>query len=156
MIARTYYVVMPVHEGEGSGPVALDIIPEAFPGSQDDPIDAGNSPAGWNAALGGSYYEIRSRPIRLPVQVGDDGFVPRFNLGWTFALTALGTTNIAVPGVQFSESLQASLNATPLVDPTYGPVIRLSGLSTDVSGGAYLVQLQIMDQKDEDRASTGT
>ena len=156
MIARTYYVVMPVHEGEGSGPVALDIIPEAFPGSQGDPIASGNAPVGWNATLGGSYYEIRSRPIRLPVEVGDPGFVPRFNLGWTFSITALGVNNIAVPGVQFSESLQSSLNATPLPDPTYGPVIRLAGLSTDVSGGAYLVQLLIMEAKDEDRASTGT
>jgi len=153
MIARTYYVVMPEAE---SGNVALDIVVEGFPGSQADPIDAGNSPAGWNGG-NGSYYEIRSRPIRLPVEVGDDGFVPRFNLGWLCSVTPISTiAALALPGVQFSASLQASLNATPLTDPSYGPVIRLAGTAAAVGGMALTVQLQIMEAKDEDRASTGT
>ena len=152
MIARTYYVVMPTSGGN----VALDIIVEGFPGSQDDPIDIGNAPAGWNGG-NGSYYEIRSRPIRLPVQVGDAGFVPRLNLGWLISVTPIGTAAaLALPGVQLSESLQASLNATPLADPSYGPVIRLAGTSAAVGGMALTVQLLIMGAKDEDRTDSGT
>lgn len=152
MIARTYYVVMPTAE---SGTVALDIVLEAYPGSQGAPIAAGNAPAGWNGG-NGSYYEIRSRPVRLPVKSGDDGFVPRFRLGWTYSASRVGTADGAVPGVQFSETLQAALNSTPLADPTYGPVIRLSGLQANVGGGAFVVQLEIMQAKDEDRTDTGT
>ncbi len=152
MIARTYYVEMPTSEGTA----AIDIVVEAYPGSQDDPIDAGNSPAGWNGE-DGSYYEIRSRPIRLPVEVGDAGFVPRLNLGWLCSVTPSGgAAAAAMPGVQFSASLQASLNATPLTDPSYGPVVRLSGAGSAVGGLAFIVQLLIMEAKDEDRASSGT
>lgn len=152
MIARSYYVVMPTAEG---GNVALDIVLEAFPGSQSDPIDSGNSPGGWNGG-NGSYYEIRSRPVRFPTTTGDDGFVPRLALGWTFSITPLDTVQQTVPGVQFSESLQASLNATPLADPSYGPVMRLGGAAGTIGGLAYLVQLQIMQAKDEDRTESGT
>ncbi len=153
MIARTYYVEMPNPEG---GDVALDIVVE-LPGSQSEPIDSGNSPAGW-VGSGGSYYEVRGRPLRLPVQVGDAGFVPRFNLGWSLSVVPVGTgaEQQFLPGVQISESLQASLNATPLTDPSYGPVIRLSGTAGDVSGLVYTVHLLVMEAKDEDRTSTGT
>ncbi len=154
MIARTYYVVMPSAEG---GDVALDLVIEGFPGSQADPIDTANSPAGWNGG-NGSYYEIRSRPVRFATgHAGDNGFVPLFNLGWTLSTARYNDdSGSGMISVELSESLQASLNATPLTDPSYGPVIRLSGPASEIGGTAFVVHLQIMQAKDEDRASSGT
>lgn len=154
MIHRTWFVLMPVSEG---GNVSLDIAPEAWPGTQDNPIDAGNSPAGWNGAAGGSYYEIRGRPVRFATgYAGDDGFVPLLNLGWSLSVVRYNdTTDTTVPTVVFSESFQASLNVTPTADPSYGPVIQLTGPAASLGAVPLLVTLQIMQAKDEDRSNTG-
>ncbi len=147
MIARTYYVEMPIAVGE-SDPGDIDIVLE-LPGEQADPIDTGNSPAGWVGATG-SYYEIRGRAVRLPVQVGDAGFVPRLNLGWSISVAAYGAG--AAPAYELSASLQSSLDATPLTDPSYGPVLRLKG-TADTGGQQLVVNLLVMEAKDEDRAN---
>jgi hypothetical protein len=149
MIARTYYVVMPAAVGEAT-PGDLDIVVE-LPGTQAAPVATGNAPAGWVGATG-SYYEIRARPLRLPVVVGDAGFVPRLNLGWSLSVMPYAA-GAGVPH-QLSASLQSSLDATALTDPSYGPVIRLKG-SVETGEQQLVVNLLVMEQKDEDRNAAG-
>lgn len=148
MIARTYYVTMPAAVGEAA-PGDIDIVLE-LPGTQANPVDSTNAPAGWVGDTG-SYYEIRGRVVRLPVVVGDAGFVPRLNLGWSISVATYNDVG-AAPAYALSASLQASLNAAPLADPAYGPVLRLIG-RVDTAELQVVVNLLIMEAKDEDRAN---
>jgi hypothetical protein len=161
MIHREYIVQMP----NSVATVPLDIVVEGFPGSSDAPVNAANSPVGWSGG-DGAYYEWTGRPLRLPVKAADGstgGFIPRLTLGFLVTITPIAAAlSVAVPGVQLSQTL-ASLASTDtgpsmpiptLADPTYGPVIRLVG-DTSSAGAFYVVSLQVMEPKDNDRSPTG-
>lgn len=161
MIHREYIVQMPAEPAT----TPLDIVVEGFPGTQDAPVNTANSPIGWTGG-DGSYYEWTGRPLRIPVtaaQGATAGFVPRLTLGFLVTITPIAAVlSVAVPGVQLSQSL-ASLASTDvgptiaiptLADPTYGPVIRLVG-DTSSAGAFYVVGLQVMEPRDNDRSPTG-
>ncbi len=130
----------------------------------------GNAPSGsWGTNNDGAYYELRARPLRIPVLSGgapptaaqiSNGFVPRMRLGFALSVVPVATgIQTDVPGVQLSSSLVPALGITgltlaALADPSYGPVIRLTG-GANTAGKTYLVTLAIMEAKDEDRNAAG-
>lgn len=163
MIHREYIVKMPT-----TAPTTpLDIIVQGYPGSQDAPISVagGTTPVGWSGS-DGAYYELRGRPLRLPVlaaagQMG--GFVPRLNLGFTLSILPVKTAIVTdIPGVQLSQTLDSlastdigpTINIPVLADPAYGPVIRLTG-GAATAGTYWILHLLVMEAKDEDRSATG-
>lgn len=174
MLHRTYIVRMPLDND------ALDIMVEgpvgftssgavAAPGTQPTvAVQLANAPAGW---LGnGAFYEVRSRPLRLPQRAllpsgsANPAFVPRFALGWTLSIISLNTAVFSLPPTQLSASLIGAnglaitgLAPALLADPTYGPVIRLHGGSgeTPVGGVIFAVHLQVATERDEDRTTGG-
>lgn len=161
MIHREYIVLMP----SSVATIPLDIVVEGFPGTADAPIKAGNAPIGWTGG-DGAYYEWTGRPLRLPVKASagaTGGFIPRLTLGFLATITPIAAVlSVAVPGLQLSQTL-ASLASTDtgptiaiptLADPTYGPVIRLVG-DTSSAGAFYVVSLQVMEPRDNDRSPTG-
>jgi hypothetical protein len=182
MISRTYVVKMPEATSTTpfdivvQGPVgssATGASSASTPGVQPTvavSVANGNAPAGaWGTNNDGSYYEIRARPFRVPVLAGGApptaaqialGFVPRLRLGLTLSVVPLATAiQTDVPGVQLSSSLVPALSITglavpALADPSYGPVIRLTG-GANTAGKFYLVTLAIMEAKDEDRNAAG-
>ena len=132
----------------------VDIFVETNPGTQDDPVIAGES----------AYYEWRGLPLRLPNPAGTNGFVPRLRLGFEVTVTGISAAVVTdLPGVQLSESL-ASLSSTdsgPTIsvpafpDPVGGAAIRLVG-GTGTGGKVFAVTLKVGEQRDEDRSPTGT
>lgn len=159
MISRTYVVVMP--EAESATP--LDILVQDDPGTQADPVVAGGD---------GAYYELRGRPLRVPVEAGASppsaaavgaGFVPRLRLGFSLSVVPLASAIVTdVPGVRLSESLisLASTDGGPLInvpsfaDPAGGPAIRLTG-GAETAGVFFLVSLVVNEAKDEDCDAQG-
>lgn len=150
MISRTYVVQMPSGESPAT---PLDILVQSDPGTTDAPVVAGGT---------GAYYELRGRPLRIPVlaaQGQSAGFVPRLNLGFSLSLIPLSVAvgGPALPGVQLSASLAslASVDGTipipAFADPGGEPVIRLTG-SADTLGLFFLLALQVAEGKDEDRS----
>jgi hypothetical protein len=154
MITRTYVVKMP----EEVATTPLYILVTDDPGSQDAPVVAGTD---------GAYYEIRGRPLRIPVLASEgpsEGFVPRCRLGFLVSVTAFNTSSpVVMPRAQLSESLTQNLSSTDsgptisvptLADPSGSPAILMLG-STGTEGGVYLVTLMCPEAKDEDRSNTG-
>lgn len=153
MISRTYVVQMPDGEGEAS---PLDILVLNDPGTVDDPA---------LGASGGAYYELRGRPLRIPVLAAAgqaNGFVPRLTLGFSIAVTPISTAAVAAfPGVQLSASLidLASTDSGPTIavpafpDPAGQPAIRLTG-SAGTAGLVFTVCLLVSEATDEDRSGT--
>lgn len=148
-------VLMPT--GDEGPPPALDILVQNDPGTQADPV---------LVAGGGAYYETRGRPVRIPVlaaQGQSAGFVPRTRLGISLSIVSISSaSSIPVPGTQLSASL-ASLSSTDagptisvptFADPSGQPAIRLQA-DADNEGEIFLVSLEIMEAKDEDRDPTG-
>jgi hypothetical protein len=168
MIHRTYFIVMPSNP---SSMTFLDILPRLV-GTMAAPmrIAAGGTtpPAGWQvfgATNGdGQVAEWRGRPINFEALASAGaagGFNPRFALGWNLGLypaDSAGDGCASQPNHQLSASLVGTLaapfNVTQIADPTYGPAIRLMN-NADVAGRAFIVHLQVMQAKDEDRAETG-
>jgi hypothetical protein len=149
MISRTYVVDMPAGEDAA---VPVNILVQNNPGTIDAPVAQGSA----------SYFEWRGRPLRFESVYGDPGFVPRLTLGFGLSVVPLVslTTPIAavVPSVALSQSLIPDLSifqVEPLADPSGMPVIQLTGSSATASH-AYLVTLQVMEAKDEDRTAEGT
>ena len=149
MISRTYVVLMP-SGGEAATPVNIPV--------QDDP-GLPTAPATQGSA---AWFEWRGRPLRFETVAGDPGFVPRLRLGFGFSivpLVSLATPiSTVVPSVAFSESLvqdMSILTMPVLADPSGMPAIQLTG-SSSTAGHTYLVTLQIMEAKDEDRTAEGT
>lgn len=159
----------------------LDIV-VALPGSMAAPVAdiaqyPGQSvtppPAGWAAVnLNGFYYELRGRALRLEQIVGQAGFTPRTRLGfhvsvtpWTDTSDPIAVYGALMPPVILSNSLSnAGANALggdarTLVDPAYGPVIRIGNGAAlhpgDMSTPLWIVNLQISENKDEDWAPLG-
>lgn len=149
MISRTYVVNMPAG---GDAAVPVNIFVQNDPGTIDAPVSQGSA----------SYFEWRGRPLRFETVFGDAGFVPRLTLGFGLSVVPLVslTTPIAtvVPSVALSQSLVPDLSilqVAPLADPSDMPAIQLTGSSSTASH-AYLVTLQVMEAKDEDRTAEGT
>jgi hypothetical protein len=168
MIHRTYVVRLPTALSDNG----LDIIVEGPVGSPSAPVGVGVGftapPAGW---LGGdgAFFEIRSRTLRIPVRApGADpvpaGFVERLRLGWHLSIHPLVDTSgvpVIIPRVQYSRSLIQSIapaypTVVDLLDPTYGPVIRLGRDDVLTTNHSYVVQLAVIEQKDEDRDQQGS
>jgi hypothetical protein len=170
MIHREY-VVQFINVGSSYFP-PCDIMVEV-PGLQSKPVasasayGAGNvTPAStdWATACGANaYYELRGRPLRVPVKSGAVGFTPRFQLGYHISTVPIHRTGEDAAIITFPRvALSASLAATPgdanviqnvpaLADPTYGPIIRLSVPSGDSSAAKlYLVSLDVFEDTDED------
>lgn len=160
MISRTYVVKMP-STPDTAAPV--DILVQNQPGTQAAPVVTAGDAA---------YYELRGRPLRIPVESGGApptaaqiaaGFVPRFRLGVALSITPIRNAIAGVsPGVQLSSTLASlastnvgpSINVPALADPAGGPSIRLIG-GAATSGLFFLVSLQVPEAKDEDREGTG-
>jgi len=152
MIVRTYVVKMP--DEVSTNPV--DILVQNSPGSQAAPVVSGTD---------GAYYEVLGRPFRIPVLAAAGvagGFVPPLRLGFSIAITPLGSAIVTdLPGVQLSASL-ASLSSTDsgptisvpaFADPAGGPSLRLVG-GAGTAGGIYVVSLFVAEAKDVDRSGT--
>ncbi len=150
MITRTYVVQMP---GSETPTAPVDILVQSAPGTTNAPVISGGT---------GAYYEVRGRPLRIPVLAAQGqgaGFVPRLTLGLAVSLVPLSTAANGpdLPGVQLSASLAslASLDGTIAIpafaDPGGQPAIRLTG-SANTEGHFYLLTLQVPEGKDEDRA----
>lgn len=118
----------------------------------------------------GTFYEWRGRVLRCEVRAGQDGFVPRFRLGWLASLhKSLEDTCLIPNDIQYSESLLGLVSdldqtivgglgvTVSIPDPGYGgvqvPVIRV-GNTAEVAGGLFYLQLTIFEAKDEDRNPT--
>jgi hypothetical protein len=133
-------------------------------------------PAGWAAAnLNGAYYEIRGRSLRLEQVVGQTGFAPRTRLGFHLSIApwADGVVESVgadygglIPSIILSNSLsQVGINSltlgsgAALVDPAYGPVIRINNdvllHPGDRITPLWIVNLQIQETKDEDFTGSG-
>lgn len=151
MISRTYVVLMPTDE-EATTPV--NIFVQDDPGTPSLPVSQGSA----------AYFEWRGRPIRFETVAADGvagGFVPRLRLGFSYSLAPLvsqrSPNTTAVPSVAFSESLipDISILSVPvLADPSGMPVIQLTG-TADTASHTYVLSLQIMEAKDEDRLAEG-
>jgi len=148
MISRTYVVLMP---SGGDAAVPVNVFVQNDPGTIAAPVSQGSA----------AYFEWRGRPLRFETVAGDPGFVPRLRLGFGLSVVPLVslTTPIStlVPSVALSESLVPDLSILTvpvLADPSGMPAIQLTG-STDTAGHTYLVTLQVMDARDEDRTSEG-
>jgi hypothetical protein len=159
MISRTYVVQMP--EGSEFGNT-LDILVRDDPGAPDAPVLGGAN------ASSGAYYEWRGRPLRFETIAADGasgGFVPRLALGFSLSIVPVDDTSeaITIPSVQLSESLVGTLASTDtgptinipsFADPNDLPAIQLVNSETS-AGLFFLVSLQVMEQKDEDRNAAG-
>jgi hypothetical protein len=165
-IRRTFLVKMP--SVAGTSPY-FDVLAEGPVGAPDAPVrltPAGGTtpPAGWQDFPNddGQFYEIRSRPIRFETEEGDDGFVPRSRLGWIVSVMCIDSESDGCnipPVVILSRSFMGTPPDpafTPITidDPDYGPVIRLIN-SPDTEGALYSVNIELAEQKDEDRAHAG-
>lgn len=163
MIHRTYIVKMP----NETPTTPLDIVVEAYPGSQAAPISLAASPVtapvGWSGD-DGAYYERTARPLHLPnkLSLGASQFIPAFLLGWSLTMYRINTAVVTdLPAVRLSQSLVNDLSSgdglivsAPLTDPSYGPVIRLTG-GANTASAIFVVHLQVMQARDNDRLSTG-
>jgi len=178
MISRTYLVTMPTNSGSMTsldilvrGPVGVGPADPAGGAFAPVRVAAGGTtpPAGWGTNAGdGQFVEWRSRPISIPVLFAAGvagGFVPRFQLGWSFAIAAADSAGDGCtisPVALYSASLIGSPASpfavtgisTPNTDPAYGPVIRLMN-SPDVAGRSFVVGLHVAQARDEDRQETG-
>jgi hypothetical protein len=158
MISRTYICMMPDSPG-----VNLDIAVRNAPGTRAAPVGSGGVAA---SAAAGAYYEWRGRPIVFPnPSTPAASFVPRARLGWRIAVNRYGLLlAVTVPPILLSDSIVDSLldstdaggiiNAVNLVDPSYGPTIRL------LNDGAFItrifaVHFDILEPTDEDRDPNG-
>ena len=151
MISRTYVVSMPAGEDAA---IPVNLFVQDDPGTIDAPVSQGSA----------SYFELRGRPLRFETTAEDgvvNGFVPRLTLGFGLSvvpLVSLATPiSTVVPSVALSASLipDISILTVPvLADPSDMPAIQLTG-STDTASHVYLVTLQVMEAKDEDRSPTG-
>jgi hypothetical protein len=160
-VRRTYFVRMPTVATSG----VLDVMVEGPVGSPTVPVSAANAPVGW-AGGNGSFFELRSRPLRCPDKAllpngqPNPAFVPRFRLGWTLAIhdvLAAGTPVPAppLPRVIFTQSLVGNLLDVILgfavgADPAYGPVIRLQN-EVAVETRVYALYLDVAESKNDDR-----
>lgn len=149
MISRTYVVLMPSSE---TATTPVNIFVQDQPGTIDAPISQGSA----------AYFEWRGRPVRFETTSEDDGFVPRLRLGMSVSVVPLVSVatpiSTVVPSVALSESLVPDLSILTvpvLADPSGMPAIQLTG-SAATAAHAYLVSLEIMQAKDEDRTDTGT
>jgi hypothetical protein len=165
-IRRTFLVKMP--SVSGTSPY-FDVLAEGPVGDADAPVrltPAGGTtpPNGWQDFPNddGQFYEIRGRPIRFETVEGEDGFVPRSRLGWIVSVNCIdkNSDGCNIPMVVI---LSRSFMGTPpdaafaditIDDPDYGPVIRLIN-SPDTEGALYSVNIELAEQKDEDRAHAG-
>lgn len=166
MIHRAYIAKLGTNDATD-----LEII-VTNPGLRSAPFGGLNNAAG--SATIGAYFEIRDRPIRVPVLVGQTGFVPRCALGFHLTMQRLDAEqapNADIQILQLSESLVgprpssllSSTDAVPLipdtltavVDPTAGPCIRLNNHST-LAGHIFLVNFSIFEAKDEDYNPDGS
>jgi len=152
MISRTYVVLMP---SGGAAATPVNIFVQDDPGTPDQPVSQGSA----------AYFEWRGRPMRFETVADDgaaNGFVPRLRLGFGLSVVPLVSEatpiSTVVPSVALSASLVPDLSillVPVLPDPSGMPVIQLTG-STSTAGHTYLVTIQIMEAKDEDRTGEGT
>jgi hypothetical protein len=165
-IRRTYLVKMPTTAGTSP---FFDVLPEGPVGTPSAPVrltppNGTTPPNGWQDFPNdnGQFYEIRGRTIRFETEEGDDGFVPRARLGWIVSVMCIDgdSDGCNIPPVVI---LSRSFIGTPpdsafvgitVDDPSYGPVIRLIN-SPDTEGALYSVNLELEEQKDEDRSHVG-
>ena len=159
MIHRTYIVKMP----NETPTTPLDIVVEGFPGTNAVPIKTSTAPVGWSGG-DGVYYEWTGRALRLPnkLSLGASQFIPRFLLGWSLSMYRINTAIVTdLPAVLLSQSLvddlssgDGSIVSAPLTDPSYGPVIRLTG-GAATAAAIFVVHLQVMQARDNDRVAAG-
>lgn len=174
MIHRTYIVKAPttsdVLDIVVEGPVGFTSTAAATtPGVKPyAPVQLSNAPVGWNGT-DGAYYEILGKTLGVPLKAlisgsANPAFVPRFRLGWGISFVSLDASILsAAPSVLLSQSLVGNLGTTDgtivlatLADPSYGPVIRLTGLSDEgFLGQLFALHLRVMEPKDEDRNPIG-
>jgi hypothetical protein len=173
---RTYIVKMP---GSQDAITYVDITVMGPVGTQAAPVSSAVGgtppPVGWNGgASAAAFYEWRGRPLRIPVLAAptslatpsgvNSGFVPRLRLGWRLALQELAPSGISAdfPAIVPSVSLGsfaggpagAIIPVTPLLDPTYGPVLRVFS-SVALANKVYAIHFSVFEQKDEDRDPLG-
>ncbi len=151
MISRTYVVMMP---GDSHPTDPVNIYVQDAPGTPEQPVEQEDA----------CYFEWRGRPIRFETVAADGvagGFVPRLTLGFAFSIVPLVSlrqpNTTVVPSVAFSESLipDISILSVPVLpDPSDMPAIQLTG-TADTASHTYLLTIQIMEAKDEDRTSEG-
>lgn len=165
MISRTYICRMPNVSG---GSVNLDIAVRNAPGSKSAPVGTGGVVA---SAANGAYYEWRGRQITFPTPAFLPGgavnpaSVPRARLGWRLSIYRYGGVATDIPSVLLSQSIVGSLDSTEtggpiidplnLLDPAYGPVIRL-GNAAVFDSQIFVVHFDLEEPKDEDRDPNGT
>jgi len=159
MLSRTYTVLMP--SDAGTYPT-VDIPVENFnPTAAVAPVVVG---------VDGFYSEWRNLPIRVPVKAGAAatpaaGFVPRFRLGYSLAVSQVGGIGAAnLLAVRLSRSLvgnvisNAAGTTTPgdgtFQDPSGAPTIRLLNTAA-VQGLTFRVSLLVPTQIEDARNGVG-
>lgn len=146
MISRVYTVLMPTDNS-----TAVDI-----------PVES--TTAQTTVGTDGFYSEWRNRTLRVPIKAGsastpNTGFVPRFRLGFSLAITQhVGTGAANLPTVRCSRSLVgnvlSAINGTTtqgdgtFQDPNGAPTIRVVN-SAAVGGLTFRLYLLVMEAKDD-------
>ena len=168
MINRTYIVLMPTEVST----TPVDIFVQSAPvvtasgtipiGNQANPVKVGDA----------AWYEWRGRTLRfeqlklLATGAANPAWSPAARLGFNISVTpisnASATTDVA-PVAQLSASFGAlaSTDAGPTIaipaladNVTNGPMIRLIG-SASTAGKFFVVNLLVMEDKDDSRSPSG-